>query len=587
MSILNWHEVKDYYADLKTHYARMRREKLAEERAFLQHFEGIVDIPYEVQIHKSSTARNIVEGFRNQIRTNEPTVVFKQVGPSVVAAKEAILMQKWGYAMLRKERTLSVMDPTLQNGFDLLLRGAACKKITVDVDRMMEKPPKRGTRAYEEWEEEAIRTWAFISKAVDPLSVFMPPGQRKPYAFAIEKQSRYVQEVEDLYPMWKNPDKKGRPARVIEWIEYWSPEQLLVLADGVPVPELDKENPYGLTNYIFEWSGLGRTHEDNDPVHLAAGILTGILGEIEAEVRLKTAISVQTQMHVFPPILTVEDPKKVARQFGVGPGKVIKHPPGHPPVYMEYPPPNENMYRFLDTIQQNIARVFSSALAGGRDPGVNFGVLQAQMIGQALTTIAPVRATLDSIGAQTLNMMLAIAHKMDLHMAVEGGTEPVEPTMRVSGKDFKHQNFVVTFEAVDPAENDRALLVGQALRRAKDISRRTFWEKYAKHVVEDADEEEIRLLEEEIELMLVVSGAMGQAVLSEDVQEQFAEQAAEAGERVRGKLSQSQDNTPVSAAANARELEGISGTPGSQSVPRDVVEAGMANASSSQSGLPR
>src|SRR3990167_11358536 len=140
----------------------------------------------------------------------------------------------------------------------------------------------------------------------------------------------------------------------------------------------ERENPYGLVPYIWEWSGMGRVNADGAPAELAVGILTSIVGELEEEVRLKTAISVKTQMHVFPPILTVEDPRKVAQEFGVGPGKVIRHPPGHPPVYMEYPPPNENMYRFLATIQDNIGRVQSRALSGGRDPGVRYGGLQAQ-----------------------------------------------------------------------------------------------------------------------------------------------------------------------------------------------------------------
>ena len=238
----------------------------------------------------------------------------------------------------------------------------------------------------------------------------------------------------------------------------------IVEADGELV--FEKENPYGCVPYIFEWSGLGRAHADGDPSHLAVGILTHVMGELEEEVRLKTAISVQTQMHVFPPILTTEDPRKVAAQFGIGPGKVIRHAPGQPPEYMKYPPPNENLYRFLDAIHSNISRVSSSALSGGREPGVGYGVLQAQMIGQALTTIAPVLATLDSIGTQTLDMMAGQARIMDLHMTLFGSSEEAEGTFNITGKDFAHQNFDVTFEAVDPAENDRALMVGEALRSA-------------------------------------------------------------------------------------------------------------------------
>lgn len=578
------HRVNELFIELKAYYSSAHNQMEHTDRLFNQIFDGIVDVPYDVRIFKSSTGTNIVEGFRNQIRTNEPTVDFNPAGPSVKAEKHATLMQRWGYGMMQKERDMAVIDPNLQNGFDLLLRGAACKKITVDVDAMMEKAPKRGTNAYAEWEFKALRTWPYVVRAIDPLAIFPSPFATKGTGFIIERQIRYASQISQLYPNWINPDKKKSPTRRIEWLEYWDKDDYTAVADGNEV--FVKKNPYGLYPYVYEYSGLGRAHADADPVHLAVGILTGIEGELEEEVRLKTAISVQTQMHVFPPILTVEDPIKVAKQYGVGPGKIIRHAPGHPPVYMDYPAPNENFYRFLDTIQQNISRVFSPALSGSRDSGVRFGVLQAQMIGQALTTIAPIRATLDSMGTQTLNMMASMARKLDLSMAIEGTREPVEAPFKVSGSDFTHQNFHVTFEAIDPAENDRALLVGQALRRNNDISRETFWEHYAKDLVEDPDEENTRLLTERTLDLLAESGELIPLVLAGDEQAQIDETAAGAVDRVTDTIqNRRSDTTPVGAAGEARELEAISGTPGSQAIPADTARRGMAASRPSNTGL--
>ena len=88
----------------------------------------------------------LVEGFRNQINTEQPTVVFRAAGKSQKEESGALLMQRWGYGQLRKERETAIVDPTLQNGFDLLLRGGACcKKIVVDVDCIdADDPPRRG-----------------------------------------------------------------------------------------------------------------------------------------------------------------------------------------------------------------------------------------------------------------------------------------------------------------------------------------------------------------------------------------------------------------------------------------------------------
>lgn len=578
--------VKEIYEDLRRHYSAMHAQMLAADRFIQQIFDGLLDIPYDVRVFKSATAANIVQGFRNQIRTEEPTVVFHPSGPSIVAIKDSILMQRWGYAQLRREREFSTIDPNLECGYYLLTRGATAKKIVVDIDEVMATPPKRGTNAYKQWEHDAMARWPYKVRAVDPLSVFPLPSSHKPLPGMLERQVRFASDITLLYPKWDNPDKRKKPARPVEWLEYWTKESYIVEADGALV--FEKENPYGFIPYIFEWSGLGHNHADGDPSHLAEGILTAIMGELAEEVRLKTAISVQTQMHVFPPILTVEDPQKVAAQFGVGPGKVIQHMPGHPPEYMEYPPPNENMYRFLEVIQGNISRVMSRALSGGRDPGVKFGVLQAQMIGQALTTIAPIINVLDSIGSQTLNMMARMARVLDINMVLEGTQEPVESPHRLSGKDFEHLNFDVTFEAVDPAENDRALLVGEAMRRAGDLSQKTFWKKYAKHVVEDPEEEEINLLQEQLLLQLVASGQLSAAVLSEDVQEQMIEQLEEGIDQTQEVVQNRQTETvPESASRNAQQLETIAGRPGSHTIPQDVAEQGMRAASPSNSGLPR
>lgn len=581
------------FADYERYYGNAHAAMRRTDRMVQQDFEGLIDVPYEVRVFLSSTAANIIEGFRNQIKTHEPTVDFQPAGTSREAIKHGSLMQRWGRAMLRRSRERSLIDPDLQCGFDLLLRGAACKKIVVDVDNMLPVAPrgKRSTTAYQDWEAKALRNWPFVVRAIDPLAIFPAPGQMKPIPAVIEKQTRFAGELWQAYPAWKDPKngtKAGRnPARVVQWLEYWDADEYIILADGEPIWPEPRENPYGFLPYIFEWSGFGRSHQDGDPVHLAVGVISSILGELEAEVRLKTAIDVQTQMHVFPPILTVEDPKKVAKQFGVGPGKVIKHLPGFAPEYMRYPPPNENMYRFLSAIQQNITRVAAPALSGGRDPGVQFGVLQAQMIGQALKHIDPARATLDRIGAQTLDMMAGMMRKLDLSMAIEGSAEPVESVFRVTGKDFAHQNFQVTFETVDPAENDRMLLVGEAMRRAGDISQVTFWKVYAKHIIENPEQEQANLLVEQILLSLAQTGQLAQIVMSEDVAAQVAEQAGESVEQTKKTIQNRQNETvPDGTRLAVSEMEQISGAAGSLTVPREAAEQGMGAARPSQTGLP-
>ena len=578
-------DVREIYRSLETYYANMHQHMHRAERMYKKDFSNLSDIPYEIRIFESATGSNIIESFRNQIKTDQPTVIFRPPTRSKRDESHAILLQRWGQAQLRQEQINSRVDPTLVCAFHLLLRGAACKKVIVDVDMVMPPPPKKGTAAYMDWEFKARQTWPFVTRAIDPLSVFPAPNDRRPLDYIIEKQTRTAGEIKRMYPEWMDKEGGRNPARRVEWLEYWSEDEYVCEADGGVV--FSRENPYGFVPYIFEWSGLGADNWDNDPSNLAVGVMDNILGELEQEVRLKTAISVQTQMHVFPPILTTDDPLTVAQQFGVGPGKVIQHKPGYPPDYMRYPEPNENLYRFLATIHANIARLDSAALSGGREPGVDYGVLQAQMIGQSLKAIAPVVSTIDRIGTQTLNIMSRLSNHLDLHQVVSGMQEMGGD--RVMGSDFKHENFEVTFEVVDPAENDRRLLVGMSLRRNGDLSQQTLWEKFAKHVVEDAEEEVTRLLEEKVLVNLVESGALTQIVLSRAVQEQLvsdSDMEAEANvQEGDGTQNRRLPTTSVEAQTQTTELEQLSGALGSTSIPANAAAQGF-GASVGGVGLP-
>lgn len=562
------------------YYGDMLRKMEHIDAMYEQDYASLFTVEYTIPISKTSTSSSIVDGFRNQLRTDEPTVEFRPYGASRQAVDHASLMQQWGYGQLRREREMAEVDPNLQFGFDLLLRGAACKKILLDVDAVPERPVTRaGTKKYKDWADQVAASWPFIIRAIDPLSVFPSPGFRKPLRYIIEEQVRQAIDMWENYPDWADPNAKtseGRnPARKVSWIEYWSPEWYIVEADGAEV--FVRPNPYGFIPYVYEFSGLGRRHADGNPSHLAVSILERKLGDLEEEVRQRTAFSVSTMSHVFPTILTTGDPTTVATQFGMGPGRVIKHPPGQPPVYMEAPPPNENVLRFLAQIQGSIAELRSASLIGSREPGVDTASQHAQMTGQALTNLRPIREVLNRVGSQSLNMMSRMMRQYDLSMTVEGHGEEAERSKTVLGSDFTHYNFEVTFEAIDPAEDRTMMLVGEALRRAGDLSQRTFWKKFAKHVIEDADEEEANLLVELIMRQMAESGMLTQIVLSEERFAEIMEQQSDLVEQARSVIQQRRNETvPQVAGEQASQLDALAGTPGLSNVPRAISEQAMA-----------
>ncbi len=570
--------VKAVLATLKdNYYSRMLAAMQETDDLYHQRLERFLpQTDYEIRVHKTSTARNIVDGFKNQLRTDEPSVQRLTTKSGKKADTQRAKIEHWGREMLRQERLNSIIDPSLQNGFDGLLRGATFKKIIVDVNKLIGPRPKRAGKKKDEWEERAKYTWPFISRAIDPRTVFVNPGIDRPIRFAIEVQERTVDDMAGHIANERWTDKSGdnNPAKPVQWLEYWSaktfndegdeidPGWWVLEVDGLEVEA--KENPYGFVPFMFEFSGMGRVDSDNNPEHLAVSVLTGIAGELAKEVETLTAISAMASSHAFPTILTPKDAKQTARQFsGGGAGKVVQYDVllGKP-EYMQPPPPNDNFFLYLDKIEANIKKVSGSAVQGQREPGVNFGILQAQLTAGQLAFIRPVKSMLNRIGSQSLEMYERLVVLFDIDMLIDGSGED-EKNIFISPEDFGQGTWNVEFETVDPAENDRALLVGEALRRAGDISQRTFWKVYAKHIVVDPDEEEALLGAEKLFNLWLQSGAWLQTVVQEEAEDTQAEeldaQSEQIGEQIQGKLA---ERTAEESNQRDRNTETVADTPG-------------------------
>jgi hypothetical protein len=573
---------------LDKYYGNMHEQMQEADDLYHQRLERFLpQTDYDIRVHKTSTARNIVDGFKNQIRTDEPTVQYLMAGTGKANDSLRSRLEQWGRYMLRQERLNSPIDPNLQVAFDALLRGAGCKKIMLDVSKIPGPKPK-GKKAQLEWETKLLKDWPFISRALDPRTVYPSPGMARPHRYVVEKQKRTVDDMsaDIINGRWVDSSGENDPAREVIRYEYWSqpeynddgeqvePGHYMVEVEGQLVE--DKDNPYGFVCYIFEYSGMGRMDEDGDPEHLAISVLTGIAGELAKEVETLTAISAMASSHAFPTILTPEDAKKVARQFsGGGAGKVIHFDPimGRP-EYMSPPPPNNNFFLYLDRIDANIKRVASPALSGQKEQGVQYGVLQAQLTGQQLTYIRPLRAMVNRVGTQSLMMMAALMRRFDFDMLIDGSAEE-DKNRTITPDDFKHGTWEVEFETVDPAENDRMLLVGEAIRRAGDLSQRTFWEVYAKHIVKNPDEEEARLGAEKLFNMWVESGQWLQTVIQEDGQ---ADQEAAMGAQAGQMEQQVQSFLAEQSNGRARQQEGMAGIPNNQAAAGESADAGQAAA---------
>ena len=506
-----------------SYYAATTNKRSRSDKMYRHDVSGLMQVPEGMEIHESSTPSLMVDNLRDQIRTDEPIVTYRPTGKSQSDAQFKELAQMWAAGVLHEIGASSLIDPIQQLVHDFLLRGAGCIKFLIDPEYML--PP-----GSDENPDTGMFPW--IIKAIDPISIFPSPGSKRTPSYVLESQTRTVMDMQMHYadhwhdPIVRRGGKKRKAADPVKWLEFWSgpsfkdgkqtdPGQYVVEADGIRI--IDQPNPYGVLPYVFSYSGLGRANHDGEPSHLSEGILDSVVGELEEEIRIKTAWAHQWLFSAYPRLLTTDDPRRVRRQFMVAAGSVIKYNPGEKPEWMEQQPPNEAMLRFLEVITANIQRKVSPSLTE-RPSGVDAGIHQALLLGQALKVISPVRRALDIMGGELLNGMAKQMKALSLRMNVSGGTEKQD--RMVNGSDWKSFTFKVQFEAIDPVENDRRMLAGLALRRERAdglplISRRTFMERYMGGIIENIDDEEAQLIAEAAVAQLVASGQLLQSVMAE------------------------------------------------------------------------
>lgn len=557
------------------YYSGAHQQMTDADDLYNQEFYLNIDLPENITVHKSSKATQIVDNLRDQIRVDEPVVIYRERGPKQKDQDHKALMEMWGQHMLSQISQNGMIDPLGQAPHDLILRGAACVKLIVREDSLEDKPAKVSKKA---WEAEMSHKPHFIVKPVDPLNCYPSPSNELTYM--IERQTRRVLDIRESYPHWTDPkakrlgkDLSNNPLREVNWVEYWTRDEYIVEVDGERI--IDKPNPYGIIPYIYRYSGLGRYNADGNPKHLAVGILQSIQGELEAEIEIKTAMRAAWQYHVFPRLLTTDDPSQVAQQFQKGPGAVIKHAPERPPQWLESPPPNQHMMEFLASVDESIRRTIPAALM---ERQADAGIHQAMLIGQALKIISPVKKALNSMGTEVLNKLSHLMAWFELSMSVQGPRQGTNDRM-IRAKDFTHHQFEVTFEATDPSEDDRRMLSALAVKREPGlISRSTYRERFLKGVIPNGEEEEEKIMAEQVIDQLVGSGMLVQSVMAQMQAQDQQAQAQATGEGLAGQMMQRAGGAANIVGEREQTIEDMMGQGEGGRVPVALENEGMANA---------
>lgn len=524
------------FEKMKRHYNASHSNM--QELEALYDLEGgqvIMQLPQGVPMHIPATPANIVDSMVAQLPTDRPVV--ELTSRTKNEENKAVRLTKWGEDRLKYMRENGEFNVFEGVKNHLFILGAACTKVIVDETRLPDVPksgdypdPEEFKEVMKTYEERKAGVEPFVTRPLDPQVVFPSPGNTRELTFMIEHQIRNISDMAE-FTDWTDPegkrmvelhrpDRAEDPTRQVRWLEFWSaplvidgkvedPGWYIIEVDNEEV--LKEENPYGVVPYAYDYSGFGRPHHSGDPKFLSIGLLSKIRGELNAEIRIKTAWDAQWQYHVFPTWLVQANARLAAKQLNKGPGRIIEWGVlgDKPPTLMEVKPPDANMITFLSRIEASMQRYVAPSLAG--DDTSDFGILTSIRIGQQLKTIEPVWKSMDLLASRTLNLMAKIAHHRNLSFKVRSGSRETETTLQ--GDDFTRYDFTVTFERVDPAEDQRQLLIGSSLLEKGHISQKTFFNKYARTAISDPDQEQEDIIVETVVKQIVEQGLLIPAVL--------------------------------------------------------------------------
>ena len=518
-------KVEDMREELRIYHEHKRSNQEIDSLYYEQNVEAIAKdlVPSDVPIYKSSLGTDVVDQVSDQLVTNEPSVVYDALTDSDREMTRKRKLEGWGLELVEDDQSGQDVDAYSNAGKDMALRGEAIIKRLHNTD-MPEEPTLadfsgKGKRAkFEEakrkWEAEmASASPLFPARSVDPLNCFIPPNAVNPLPYIIEHQRRRQVDLWDQYPEWKtnlaakvwtvggeekqmDTDELNDPLREVDWLEYWSKDQYIVVVDGIEL--FSKANPYGIVPYDHTYSGLGRTDQNASSAAKAASILSKIRGELTGEIVLKTIMFELSQSYVFPRLRVPEGREDAVAQ-GMRHRGIIPYDPQDPGgadsiKWLDPIAINPAVSQFLGEAQQAIARRVNPILGGMPQQDSEFGVLEALRIGQATKGIQEITVNLNRLATASLHTAAKMLIALDESMGVTG-------TKANGGNDFKvtpsllknYKQLSVVFEAVDPVEQTRRQQAGMVLRRDRAISRRTYQTEYIPDIVKDPVQEDIRL----------------------------------------------------------------------------------------------
>lgn len=511
-------DVATLHERMKTFY-RAAHIKMETAQALYDHsFPDLAKlVPTGTFVHNPSTASSIIDHFRDNIRVQTIVPLRDDWGISKKARGEKALLLRLDSFIVDKFRADALVDPFTQVVFDMSLRGAAAWKVFYDPTRWPEEPSDASDEERKVWKEVRGQSFPLRLLPRDPGTVMPAPGGEFPIPWVIEEQTRSAWEVERLG--WSNPKHRGANDEVT-WVEYWSAESYKVVVDGEFV--IDEDNPYRVVPYVFEYSGMGRVDARGSPEALAVNLLEHAESELRAEALLRTVMDAIWQKTAFPHLLTTENPTALKARWDLSSGGILQVPSMRAedrPQWLEQPQLDQAMFQFLPLVMRSIERAtFSSVMEGSRQPGVDYGYLQALLVGQASLRKDNIIGMASRLFARGVGLAERVMSHLDLFPVLLGPGTTGEASRRIDkGVVANRFDLQVRIDATDPTERDRKMLAWLSPLRAGAIPLRDYLTEIG---YKDPDETMATIYAERVIQQVIESGLVMQNIMQSVTQSQ-------------------------------------------------------------------
>jgi len=534
-------EVNRLLAGLKTRSTTMHANMNEAENLYhLEYGPDAVRVPEGSYVHIPSTASTLIDASRDQISTDTPQVTVIPNGSSEEALATSQLLEYLGTWLVERLQDSWDIPIPRQIVHDLVEFGAAGVLIPFDERKFMAEPERKSfpsdaafKAATSAWKKGKENTFPFRPLPLDP---------RKTLGSLSTTQG-------------------GDPLRQVDMIAYWTPETYTLFADGEKV--IDGINPNKIVPAVWGFSGMGSLHLGADPSDAAVGVLTKVVSELKAEVRLKTAMEAIWQYAAWPRLLTQEDPNTVKAQMDLRAGGIVqwKGEAAAKPQFLDPPSLNPAMYTLLPELKGSIEKgTLQGVLQGERPSGVDFGYLQSLLIGQARLRFGAVKKSLEIFMQRILYLMVFQLQARGHTTSVFGFEDSTTETLRqVKPKDLNgHIEFRVEMGAVDPMDNVSKVTALLPTVAAGLMSPHTYIDKV---LGLDPVEEQAWTMAAQVIQQAIASGFLLQEVMEASQTNDSISQSQDIIGQVRGKITEGMLDPGAEEGVPKQKNLGPVGTP--------------------------